>query len=82
MNLLQHPRIYLFSAALACIGLPLTIMSVYAGNTEGAVLNGIFLVFNTTAAIGNFHLRRHRATMQEEKKMERRNQLIRSTIGE
>lgn len=80
--MIQHPRIYIFNAALAVIGLPLTIMSLYAGNYYGAVLNGWFLAFNITAAIGNYHLRKTRATMAEEKKMERRNQLILQTIGE
>jgi hypothetical protein len=82
VNLLRHPRIYLFNAALAALGLPLTLKCIFDGNMTGAAFNGFFLVFNATAAIGNFLFRQQRATMLEEEKMERRNQLIRLTIGE
>ena len=82
MNLLQHPQIYLFNAVLALIGLPLTILAFHVGNIQGGVINAWFLAFNIIAAIGNFRLRKIRATMAEDKKMERRNQLIRLTIGE
>ena len=82
MNLLEHPSIYKFSAVLTVFNTASLIVCICGGNTAGIVLNGIFLLFNLAATIGNFHLRHHRATMIEDRKMERRNQLIRLTIGE
>jgi hypothetical protein len=80
--LLQHPRIYLFSAALTVINLITFCICVYNGNATGIAWNGVFLIFNLIATIGNFRIRHHRAILREEQKMERRNQLIRLTIGE
>ena len=82
MNWLEHPRIYLFSAVLVPINVVALSVCVNSGNTQGTVLNAFFLVLNTFGFIGNLLLRRHRVKMAEDKKMERRNELIRLTIGE
>ena len=84
--MLSRPNIWMFSAAITAINLITLTTCVWAGNATGTWVNAFFLVFNAVSAICGFHLRHVRAILnaeaKEAKRMERRNQLIRLTIGE
>jgi len=67
---------------LTLINAAMVVVCLYTENTHGASINSVFLVVNTAGLIGNFLFRKTRVKMQEDMKAERRQQLIRLTIGE
>ncbi len=75
MSILEHPQIYWFSATLVVLNVVCLIVSLFSGNAQGIAINFFFLLFNGTAAVGNWKLRTYR-------KQQRRDQLIQLTIGE
>ena len=80
--MLNHPNVWIFSLVLTIINAMVVAACLYNGNTYGASLNGGFLFINTIGLIGNFLFRGTRVRMQEDMKAERRQHLIRLTIGE
>lgn len=82
VNILNHPNVWIFSLVLTIINAVVVGACMYAGNIYGASLNSIFLVVNTAGLFGNFLFRKTRVKMQEDMKAERRQHLIRLTIGE
>lgn len=80
--MLQHPNIWKFSAILVVLNVITLAVCIHSGNTRGITFNGFFLVINAVALIGNLLLRGYRVKLQEQMKADRRQELIRLTIGE